>query len=59
MVDWKTFLSSMIYSGLIISFGQVAFISACRLTKNTGVISILALLNGVPAYAISIFRYDE
>jgi len=57
MHDLSTFLSSMLFSGLIISFCQVAFISACRLTKNTGILSILALLNGIPAYAISIFRY--
>ena len=58
-VDIEVFLGAMLCSGSIMALCQIMFISALRLTKYTGKLTILMLLYGIPSYCISIFRYGE
>jgi drug/metabolite transporter (DMT)-like permease len=55
----EVFLGATIYSGAIMGFCQILFMSALNLSKNTGVLSMLILLYTVTAYLVSFFRYNE
>lgn len=58
-VSFSEFMGACALSGSVLAFCQIMFISALNLSKNTGRLTILMLLNTVTGYAVSFFKFDE
>ncbi len=58
-ISIERFFYGCLFSGAVMAFCQIMFISALNLSKNTGKLTILQLCYGISAYAISFFKYNE
>lgn len=55
---YPTLLLAIILTGVPITIYHTLNIAALRMTKNTGVVSMMAFFSVVISYGISIFRYN-
>lgn len=53
------FLKSLLYCGIPMAIGQLAYIGALTLTKNLGVLTTLSFTSIILGYLISVLRYGE
>jgi NAD/NADP transhydrogenase beta subunit len=58
-VTLSEFVGACFFTGLVMAFCQIMFISALNLSKNAGKLTILMLLYTVSGYLISFFKFDE
>jgi hypothetical protein len=50
---------AIIAGGAVMTFGQITFIGAITMTKNTGVLSMFGFVCVIEGYIVSIFKYNE
>ena len=52
------FVISLFAGSLIMVVGQIAFIGAITMSKNTGVISMLVFVSVIVGYVVSVVKYN-
>lgn len=58
-VTTGTFVTSIFGGGLLMVTGQLCFIGAITMTKNTGLLTMLTFVSVIVGYLVSVTRYKE
>lgn len=56
---YENIFKGLIFTGVILTACQTLYIAALRMSRNTGLVSIMGFSSIVMSYFISIFRYNE
>lgn len=56
---YETLSLAILFTGIPLTIAQTLFIAALRMSKNTGMVSIMGFSAVVVSYFINIFRYNE
>ena len=56
-VPQETFYTSIIYGGFLMVSGQLCFIGALTMNKNTGILTILSFVSVIVGYIVSVIKY--
>lgn len=57
--NFKQIIMAILLTGIPITICQTIYIAALRMSKNTGMVSIMGFISVAVSYFISIFRYRE
>jgi drug/metabolite transporter (DMT)-like permease len=57
-VPVEKFLVGIIAGGVVMTIGQICFIGATTMTKNTGVLTMFGFVSVIEGYLVSVFKYN-
>jgi len=57
-VSVQKIIISLFVGGVVMAIGQITFIGATIMTKNTGVLTMFVFVCVIVGYIVSVFRYN-
>ena len=57
-VEMPTFFTGIIAGGVVMTIGQITFIGATTMTKNTGVLTMFGFMSVIVGYVVSVCKYN-